>query len=143
MSEITRETLEARCREWQRRLRLQDWKVTATFDTWHSLDDRSGAISYNLQHKIAKVRVMDPRHYCDHWDADDRDWENHLIHELLHLHFAPFWVMEADDKLKFEAQELAINLLTGALLDLKRRRNIYSREGDRAKPEREAGGGEG
>lgn len=65
--QVTQAELEAACQAWVKRLRLQDWKVSASFDTWHSLDNRTGAINYNRQHKAATIRVMTPEHYCERW----------------------------------------------------------------------------
>jgi hypothetical protein len=117
---VTQEQLEQACREWQKRLRLQDWEVAVKFTDWGSFSilGRCGECSRNLQHRFASISVLRPEQYRD--DAGEcapADWEMTLVHELLECHFAPF---KADDGLERTAQEQVINALADTLVGLKR-----------------------
>lgn len=70
-------------------------------------------MDYNLQHKWAKVAVLAPQ---DDWANRivPRDEEFTLVHELVHLHFAPL------GDLDHTPEEQAINALTEAILGRKR-----------------------
>jgi hypothetical protein len=84
--------LEAGCRLWQKRLRLQDWHVrvrTRPSAGWDRMDDDGECrITDTLKHAVITIRdsLDSPR------DEPAYDQEKTLVHELLHLHthaFAP------------------------------------------------------
>lgn len=107
------------CREWQKILRLQDWDVKVSIQRERDiqLNYVQGECSWKIKSKRAIITLLDPLDY----PPDAMCPQNHemtLIHELLHLHFAPF---SAEDKTPEDiAQEQAINALSRALLMLKR-----------------------
>lgn len=104
-------------REWQKRLKLQDWHITATFVTRDEIPDRdvanclSQAESRRAEIKLANPNELDPN------DEREQDYEDSLVHELLHCHFKPFM---AEDGAMAIFQEQVIETLAGALLGLKR-----------------------
>jgi len=116
---LTQEQLEALCREWQGILRLQDWDVKPELVRRFDLLDesRQGECQYELQLKAAVIRVLRAEDLPPSpWPAD---LEKTLVHELLHLHFAPF-MPEPEEGLRHVAAEQAIELIAEALVRLKR-----------------------
>ncbi len=116
MKQKARETFLA---EWQKILRLQDWEITVQFVRGHEIDGDQAWISHEENHKRATIRLRDPV------DLISKDWsedspETSLVHELLHLHILPFGRTEPRTRDRV-CVEQAIELITGALIGLKRR----------------------
>ena len=117
---LTENELKELCVEWQKRLRLTDWEVVIELsrksdfvqNTWY------GQCSWTLTRKAAHVRVMDVIDYpADNpWDYD---MEHTLVHELLHLKFAPFVDIDTDTLLGIVIEQ-TIDELARVLLELKR-----------------------
>src|SRR5882724_4959966 len=111
-----------RC-EWQKRLKLQDWKISVNWTTEEFLkeitqtDSPAGACENFPEAKEAKVWLLKPGEWRDEKDARERDYENTIVHELLHCHFAHFSAIGAVETL---IQEQLIEALTAAMLELKR-----------------------
>jgi hypothetical protein len=119
--DVTQDQLEQACREWARRLRLQDWRVTVRWQDWVSMSilGRSGEVQWNLQAKSAVVYILPPGQRCDgNPEMAEGDWERTLVHELLHLHLAAW--SAPDGSLEDAAQEQAINAIAEALVNLAR-----------------------
>lgn len=113
---MTNEELQQLCFDWQLRLRLSDWIVKARFWEPHELEGSLfGQVSYLIEEKTAKITIARPEH--THRESfPPQNVEETLVHELLHLHFAPF---EAERKSpQLAAQELAINCIASALVKL-------------------------
>ncbi|MBN3875211.1 hypothetical protein [Nostoc sp. JL23] len=103
------------CQEWQQILGLMDWDVSVKIVSADYLDEAEGQITWDLGKKIADIKLVKPEGYP--FDAmRPYDMEQTLVHELLHLHFAPF---NADTGLKAISQEQAINAIARALVNLK------------------------
>lgn len=116
---IGQETLDELLAEWQGTLRLQDWDVEAAFRRAYDLTrvDVAGECRWVLSNKTAVIRILDP---CD-FDPDicrPQDVERTLVHELLHLHFAPFTPIGQET---YE-HEQAIEAIAKALVAAKRGR---------------------
>lgn len=106
------------CAKWQEILRLQDWDVkTGIFRSRDMTLGGEGECEWNLERKMASIRLMNPIDYPE-GAMIPMDMENTLVHELLHLHFAPFF---SEDK-SIE-QEQAINAITDGLVKLSRKVN--------------------
>lgn len=75
-------------REWQSRLRLQDWDILYSFDTYDEVEG-DAKTSFNKQLKTARVRIVTEvtRPYRIHNADQPYDIEEILVHELLHLSF--------------------------------------------------------
>lgn len=104
---------------WQRQLRVRDWDVSASMvrrEPTHPLMPALGWSDHSLQNKRAKIELLDPRDYDPAWQCDI---EHTLVHELLHLHFAPF-EYKTLESLEGISQEQTLNLLACALVNLKR-----------------------
>ena len=101
------------CRQWQQLLKLQDWDVSVTIESLDN-EDIEGDVTWVLEKKFADIRLT-----SEHPDAmRPYDMEQTLVHDLLHLHFAPF---DAKSKtVKAIAQEQTINAIASALVNLKR-----------------------
>ena len=114
---MTQQELEALCAEWQKLLRLQDWRVVVRLVRRYEMDDSDawGECDWNLSNKRATIRVLDPQ---DAKPGSGYDPESVLVHELVHLHIAPF--RPERDSLAERLMEQAINCLEGALISLKR-----------------------
>ena|SRR3990167_3747235 len=106
------------CAEWQKRLRLQDWVVKAIIARNKDLLEKTqGTCSWVIQKKMATILILDPIDYPED-TIHPQDMEQTLVHELLHLHFAPF-----DDETgtpKEIAIEQATDCIAYALVNLHR-----------------------
>ncbi len=114
MSEAERPDLDALCRYWQGVLRLQDWEVIVRYER-HL--DTEGRASISHDYKRAYIRIVDPIDWQNTWRP--QDIEHALVHELLHLHFAPFKT-ENDSPLG-AAEEQAVESLARAFVKMNRR----------------------
>lgn len=118
-TEWTQERLDALCREWQGVLRLQDWDVRAAIVRARDmeLERVGGECIWVLEKREAAVHLLDPVDW--HPDDPPQDIEKDLVHELQHLHFAPFMSRDKDS-LTAKTQEQAIESIAKALMTLKR-----------------------
>jgi hypothetical protein len=112
--------LERLASKWQPRLRLADWLVTATLTRYFDMDgdDSVGEADTRVERKIATIRILDPVDFDADMPLHDTDVEHTLVHELLHLHFAPFQAKEGTAEQI--AQEQAIDALAWSLVTLDR-----------------------
>jgi hypothetical protein len=90
MLPLTKQNLAKRLAYWQKRLRLQDWSVTADICRYAAIDDSLGRITIGDDKREAYIRLLCaedvlPLDVID--KASALDWELVLVHELLHLHF--------------------------------------------------------
>ncbi len=117
---MTDQELQRLCELWQRRLRLQDWTVKVQIARKRDLDltDSEGQIQWVLSRREALIKLMDPIDYSP-TAMTPQDLEVSLVHELLHLYFAPF---DAEDgTLQQTCPEQAIDALSNALVKLARK----------------------
>lgn len=111
---ITQAALEAMCLRWQMILRLADWDVKVRFVRhWDLGADRGGEVSWTLNTKTAFITILDPRDFSTDFKWT-QDVEQVLVHELVHLHLAPF--DETKDKTDM-LMEQAVDLIACALVD--------------------------
>jgi hypothetical protein len=100
-------------REWQRRLGVRDWRLTAQIVGLGEIDD----LGVNLMcsgARVGRINILDPAVATPGADRLEQDIEDTLIHEILHCHFSP---MYADNSF---ACEQAISAIADALVTLKR-----------------------
>jgi predicted SprT family Zn-dependent metalloprotease len=119
---MTQEELQELCEEWQERLSLRDWRVTAEFtDTGGIAGKAVGNNRWTLALKAANIYILEERYIPDNSIA--RDIEETLVHELLHLHFAK-WSDETylkDDEYGMPVEgEQGVDAISRALVALKR-----------------------
>ncbi len=88
--------LQAKCREWQKRLRLQDWEVVAQIVRAHdmTIEDAQGEVVHFVKKKKAVISLRDQIDFPP--GVLERDMEIDLVHELLHLYFIPVHTDEND-----------------------------------------------
>ena len=115
MSEVvfTQDQLQEKLLEWQKRLRLQDWiiKVKLVRERDMNLDGVQGEVFWVIEKKMATIRILDPIDYPPD-EMEPQDMENILVHELLHLHFAPLRY----DGFSEIAEEQAIESITSGII---------------------------
>lgn len=114
---LTEEELRAKCAEWQKVLRLQDWivvlKVKRGWDL--PIPNACGTCTWDLAQRTALISIADPIDYPP--DAIvPNDMELTLVHELLHLHFAAIEPEGAS-----VAGEQAIESISWGLISMARR----------------------
>lgn len=116
---MDQETLESLLAEWQKTLRLRDWDVVVQLSRIFDMPvaDSVGLCTWLMPAKTATIRILDPADY-DPAYVHPFDPEKTLVHELLHLHFAPFFPDgEAGENV---AHEQAIESIAKALVTVKR-----------------------
>jgi hypothetical protein len=114
------EELQTKCEKWQKKLRLQDWIVKPKLTRGRDMrvENRQGECVWQLKSKIASIRILDAVDYPDDVIIE-QDMEKTLVHELLHLHFAPLYANTEDASIN-DAQEQAIDCIAYSLVDLYR-----------------------
>ena len=111
--------MQQKCQEWQKRLRLADWdvdvKVVPAMDMYTT--QLQGSVHWQMTERTANIKLVTPEDAAKQNPVRPYSIEETLIHELLHLHMAPF---EPDTSQQAEclAMEFAINAIAGALLKL-------------------------
>ncbi len=104
---------------WQERLRLLDWDIKIKAVKAYKLGDENlGNTSWSLSKRKAVLQVLLPEH---HEPSEDfpYDPEKTVIHELLHVCFAPF-DNHKEDTLEGKTMEWAIEAISEALVSLDR-----------------------
>lgn len=97
------------CATWQERLRLQDWRIEVKVVGHDDVSEHSlGCVMTVNDRKKALIKILRDE---DCAECDKGHAERTLVHELIHLHFEPFWTDEKKTEL-----ELAINMLAGAFV---------------------------
>src|ERR1700677_3731773 len=75
---------------WQKRLNLQDWKITIALARAIELKPKTlGNIHWDTDKKTAIIHVLDPADYHLPFDAMLQDMEFTVVHELIHLELSP------------------------------------------------------
>lgn len=86
---LTQEQLQEKLVYWQEKLRLQDWILSVRIVRAKEMNAEYAAqVNWVLSKKMASIYILDQIDYPDDC-MGERDMENDLVHELLHLHFAP------------------------------------------------------
>ncbi len=121
---MTGNELQRLCRLWQKRLRLADWDISASFATEQEMPDAEGEIPYDTAELTATIRVR-----------DNENTERTLVHELLHLRVIPLWDGSPGGP-DHDAKETALNLLADSFVRAYPRRANANRAGKRSKTEK-------
>jgi hypothetical protein len=106
---------------WQKRLNLQDWKITVAMARASELKPKTlGNIHWDSDKKTATIHVLDPADYTLPLEAMLKDMEFTVVHELIHLELSPVLapLQRTDENRRDE--EHAVNHMAQALLDLDR-----------------------
>ena len=123
----SQEQLDNHLHIWQKELRLMDWDVTATITPSYEMDmkDTHACIDWFMNEKSATIQILNAAQYPPGF-AQEPDHEVSLVHELLHLHYAPFEKTEAGS-LEHQMMEYSIDVLSKALVRL-RRKGVETRD---------------
>jgi len=108
------------CANWARILNLDVWEIQVNIVRGCDMpggDTNLGSIAWNLAQAKAVISILDP---IDIVNSFSRDMESDLLHELLHLHFAPFDKFKKDS-LEDIMLERAINMIVESLLTVARK----------------------
>lgn len=107
------------CKKWQEILKLHDWDVRVDLGRPDELSepDREGECFVELAKSEALIRLLDPKISYDF--TFQYDVEKVLVHELLHLSFAPF--EPEDDSLRHDLWEQTIERMAKTLVAFQRR----------------------
>jgi hypothetical protein len=110
---LTEEQLQQKLKEWQKRLRLQDWIIKVRLARRYELpEDSMACVNAVLPKKMASIKILDPIDY-DQSIMVPQDMEDSLVHELLHLHLEP---IVGDDDSKYIEVEQAIESISFGLV---------------------------
>ena len=116
---LTADELQVLCKEWQDRLRLNEWDIVVNIYRAREFYNEGciGENTWELRKAESIIRILDPVDYPEN-TRFPLDMEQVLVHELLHLLFAPF---EPNDKtLQHDFMEQTIDRLAKVLVDMKR-----------------------
>jgi hypothetical protein len=108
---VTQAELDKLCALWQKRLRLQDWRVTVRLVRKYELPDCYAECVPHSRTKIAKIKIADPSDRDPEW-VDETELEWSLVHELMHLYCSDYSPGD-DEDVEFETM---LNLVSEALV---------------------------
>src|SRR6266542_269622 len=104
-------------RLWQKRLRLEDWKVDVKIvRIWDLEQGTLGHIDWSVPHRTATIKVLNPADYELPKDKIAADMELSIVHELVHLHLSVLPL----NKSTRNAEEQVVSMLADALISLER-----------------------
>jgi hypothetical protein len=116
---VLSEVLSHKLAIWQRRLKLDDWKISIVMSRLSELKPRTlGNINWDAPKRTAVIRVLDAADYRLACPAMLDDMEFTVVHELIHLELSSLPRSQASRS----EEEHAVNRIAGALLQLDRRR---------------------
>lgn len=106
---------------WQKRLNLEDWKISVEVARASELKARTlGNIHWDTEKKTAVIHVLDPADYKLPFADVLQDIEFTVVHELIHLELAPTLAPLQRNDANRREEEHAVNHMTEALLHLDR-----------------------
>jgi hypothetical protein len=107
--------------QWQRRLGLEDWKITISLVRTSELRPKTlGNIHWDLDKKTALIHVLDPADYKLPFNDMLKDMEFTVVHELIHLELAPVLADLQRSDANRRTEEHSVNKMAEALLQLER-----------------------
>jgi hypothetical protein len=112
MFNLTKKIIEQWGEYWIPCLRLVDWDIDYVIVHPNEINGDYGSCSYSFQMKTASIKLANPSVLNNY--NDSHSVEITFVHELIHLHFAPFYKFSPDPE--HHNQEQAINLIAGALV---------------------------
>src|SRR3977135_455960 len=102
---------------WQKRLRLEDWKIEVKIvRIWDLEQGTLGHIDWSVPHKTAVIKVLNPADYELPRDRVPADMELSIVHELVHLHLSALPL----NKSSRNAEEQVVTMIATALAALAR-----------------------
>ena len=108
---------------WQSRLKLQEWNISVVMARASELKPKTlGNIHWDSDKKTATISVLDPADYRIPAAEMYDDMEFTVVHELIHLEFAPVLSDVTRNSASRREEEHAVNQMADALLKLQRGR---------------------
>lgn len=122
MEAITQEKLEQIMRYWQEKLKLQQWRIEIELASEERMlakghSPANGLNDYHLDALESFIQISLPE-FQKRRNFSPVDVEQVVVHELLHLHFAPLGIDVEDPKATFEEQ--LCQTISRTLVELKR-----------------------
>ena len=106
---------------WQKRLNLEQWNISVVTSRTAELKPKTlGNIHWDFEKKTATLRVLDPADYRLPFKDMLQDMEFTVVHELIHLNFAPVVSDFQRSDANRREEEHAVNHMADALLKLDR-----------------------
>lgn len=113
--------LQARLDSWQKRLKLENWKISIIVSRTGDLRPKTlGNIHWDADHMTAVIRVLDPADYRLACPAMLEDMEVTVVHELVHLELSSLPRPQASR----HEEEYAVSRISDALLKLDREKQV-------------------
>lgn len=114
---MTDEQLKSLCKLWQKRLKLQDWQISARVVGSEEMRDSLGDCVVYQDTKCALVRVIDPAgidetHPYYSRFPENGNLEKILVHELIHILLDPFFDPDAEDFRRTAQEQLMDQMAT-------------------------------
>jgi hypothetical protein len=112
---VTKEQVHDWLHVWQRRLRLEDWKIDVKIvRVWELEQGTLGHIDWSIPNKTATIKVLSPSDYELPKDKIPADIELSVVHELVHLHLSVLPL----NKSSRTAEEQVVSMIADALVNL-------------------------
>jgi len=112
---VTNEQVHGWLHVWQRRLRLEDWKIDVKIvRVWELEQGTLGHIDWSIPHKTATIKVLSPADYELPKDKIPADIELSVVHELVHLHLSALPLNKASRN----TEEQVVSMIADALVNL-------------------------
>ena len=112
---VTEEQTQDWLRVWQKRLRLDDWKIEVKIvRIWELEHGTLGHIDWSTPRKSAVIKVLNPADYELPPDKIPADMELSIVHELVHLHLSVLPL----SKTSRGAEEQVVTMIADALVSL-------------------------
>ena len=103
--------LDRQLKSWQKRLGLEEWRLSLRVVRQSQLDPNSwGTAEWNPKSKTGMINVLDPRDYNLKGDALKLDLECTIVHELVHIQLSP---LKADHYA--EGEEVVNKIMTAVM----------------------------
>ena len=116
---MTNRELQRLANKWLVRLRLSDWDVFIRFAKKGEDEDCWGICFPSPTTREALIVIQNPCYFTEpHPDHYNADVEVTLLHEILHIHFAPF--NHINNSMKGRVEEVIVSHLSQLLVALDR-----------------------
>jgi len=112
---VTEDQAQDWLRLWQKRLRLEDWKIDVKIvRIWDLEQGTLGHIDWSTTHHTALIKVLNPADYELPPDKIPADMELSIVHELVHLHLSVLPL----NKSSRTVEEQVVSMIADALVNL-------------------------
>jgi hypothetical protein len=112
---VTDEQAQDWLKRWQKRLRLEDWKIEVKIvRIWELEHGTLGHIDWSTPRKTAVIKVLSAADYELPADKIPADMELSIVHELVHLHLSALPL----NKSSRTAEEQVVSMIADALVNL-------------------------